>query len=191
MTCEVNFLHEFANSYVVEQRNHAFKRYVVPSQNVLRISSNLLFALMKAYEDSNCFVFNSDLRVHIPSIGLYTYPDLGIVCGQEKYLDEHFDTLLNPVSLIEILSPSTESYDRGQKFSFYRHIESLQENVLVAQDRKSVEVFFRDENSRWSLREPDDEKGSVVLSGHEILLDDIYRGVPLDESAGIRRLPPE
>lgn len=157
----------------------------------VRIASQLFYALMKAFEGSDCFVFNSDLRIHIPSVGLYTYPDLGVVCGEEEYLDDRFDTLLNPALLIEILSPATESYNRGQKFSFYRRIESLQEYVLVALDRCSVDVFYRDDRGSWSLREPDYERGDVVIFGHTLSLSEMYKGFPLDESPGIRRPLPE
>ena len=157
----------------------------------VRLVTNLVVELSKHIDRSECFIFSSDLRVHIPANSLYTYPDIGIVCGEEKYLDEHFDTLLNPAILIEILSPSTESYDRGQKFSFYREIESLQEYALVAQDRISVEVFYRNGEGGWELRESDYEKGVVVLSGQPLLLDDIYRGISVEASPGIRRPIPE
>ena len=159
------------------------------SKHHVRIASQLLFALMKTFEGSNCFVFTSDLRIHIPKNGLYTYPDIGMVCGEDEYLDNHSDTLLNPDLLVEILSPSTESYDRGQKFAFYRQIESLQEYVLVAQDRRSIDVFVRGKNDGWWLREPDYEDGTVVLLGHSLQLDEIYRGIPLEDKPGIRRPP--
>lgn len=99
-------------------------------------------------------------------------------------MDDHFDTLLNPILLIEILSKSTESYDRGRKFEFYREIESLQEYVLVAQDRKSIEVFYRNEQGSWSLRESKDD--SIVMMGHTLALDEIYKGVQLEPSPRLR-----
>lgn len=150
----------------------------------VRLSSNLVHEIRKVLDGERCFVFSNDLRIHIPSNGLYTYPDVGVVCDEDIYQDEHFDTLLNPVLLIEILSKSTESYDRGRKFEFYREIESLQEYVLVAQDRKSIEVFYRNEQGSWSLREPKDD--SIVMIGHTFALDEIYKGVELEPSPRLR-----
>ncbi len=150
----------------------------------VRLSSNLDYAIQRSIDRDHCLIFVSDLRVHIPASGLYTYPDIGVVCGEERYLDDHFDTLLNPTLLIEILSKSTESYDRGRKFAFYREIESLQEYVLVAQDRKSIEVFYRNEQGSWSLREPKDD--SIVMMGHTLALDEIYKGVELEPSPRLR-----
>ena len=99
------------------------------SRNHVLIAGNCQMALRSALKDKGCLVFQSDLRVHIPSNDLYTYPDVVVVCGEEQYLDNQKDTLVNPVLVVEVLSPSTESYDRGQKFEFYRSIASLQEYV--------------------------------------------------------------
>ncbi|MBL8234405.1 MAG: Uma2 family endonuclease [Bryobacterales bacterium] len=102
---------------------------------------------------ATCTVFDSDMRVRVAPSGLYTYPDVSVVCGEPRFLDATQDTLLNPVVIIEVLSPSTESYDRGKKFKLYREIPSLREYVLVAQDAMSVEVFAKDEQGRWVLTE--------------------------------------
>lgn len=81
--------------------------------------------------------------------GLFTYPDVVVVCGEPRLADEHLDTLLNPTLLIEVLSPSTEAYDRGKKFEHYRTIESLAEYLLVAQDEPRIEQFVRQPDGHW------------------------------------------
>lgn len=85
--------------------------------------------------------------------GLYTYPDIAVVCGPPKLLDGHKDTLLNPILIAEGLSPSTEAYDRGFKFAQYRTLESLQEYALVSQTEPRVEVFRRQSSGDWLLSE--------------------------------------
>ena len=149
------------------------------------IAGNCHMALRAALKDKGCAVFQSDLRVHIPATDLYTYPDVVVVCGEEQYLDTQKDTLINPVLLIEVLSSSTESYDRGQKFEFYRSIDSLQEYVLVAQDRVSVEVFRKNDEGHWVLYEADTEQGTIAMAsiGCTLKLDDLYATVTFDAAS--------
>ena len=155
------------------------------SRNHVLIAGNCQMALRLALKDKDCLAFQSDLRVHIPSVDLYTYPDVVVVCGEERYLDNQKDTLVNPVLLIEVLSSSTESYDRGQKFEFYRSIASLQEYVLVAQDRTSVEVFRKNDEGHWVLYEADTDQGTIELAsvGATLKLDDLYADVTFDEAS--------
>ena len=100
------------------------------------IKDNLAWETRNQLQGGPCRVVTSDLRVKVSATGLYTYPDLLIVCGEPEFEDEVFDTLLNPRVIVEILSDSTEKYDRGTKFTQYRQLSSLQEYVLVAQDRR-------------------------------------------------------
>ena len=155
------------------------------SRNHVLIAGNCQTALRAALKDKACLVFQSDLRVHIPSTDLYTYPDVVVVCGEEQYLDTQKDTLINPVLLIEVLSSSTESYDRGQKFEFYRSIVSLKEYALVAQDRVSVEVFRKNEEGHWVLYEADAEQGTIEMAsvGCLLKLDDLYANVTFDAAS--------
>ena len=95
----------------------------------------------------------SDLRVRVDPGGLYTYPDVVVVCDQPKYADNERDTLLNPVLIIEVLSPSTEAYDRGFKFAQYRTLESLQEYALVSQTEPRVEIFRKRAEGDWLFPE--------------------------------------
>ncbi len=141
------------------------------------ISTNLARELGNALKRSPCQVFNTDLRVRVEAQGdvLYTYPDLSVACEAPELEDEHGDTLLNPTALFEVLSDSTEGYDRGEKFARYRTIPSLREYVLVAQKKVQVEHFHRQDDGGWLLRVlgPGDHLALPSL-GCEIAVDEIY-----------------
>lgn len=100
----------------------------------------------------SCEVYPSDMRVKVSAGGLYTYPDVIVVCDEPRFEDGHFDTLLNPTVLIEVLSPSTAAYDRGEKFRRYQYLNSLCEYILISQDRVQVEHYLRQEDG-WELTE--------------------------------------
>jgi Uma2 family endonuclease len=91
------------------------------------------------------------MRVRVSATGLYTYPDVVVVCGKPQFAEDEMDNLVNPTVLVEVLSPSTEAYDRGRKFEHYRKIESLRQYLLVASDRVSVELFTRQASGQWLL----------------------------------------
>jgi Uma2 family endonuclease len=103
------------------------------------IALNFSAVVWNQLEDRPCEVYVGDMRVRTSPTGLYTYPDVVAVCGEPMFLDDELDTLLNPTLIAEILSPSTEEYDRGEKFDDYRTLKSLKEYVLVSQDRILVE----------------------------------------------------
>lgn len=149
--------------------------------NHASLAVNMSTALSNALLEKGCRVFSSDLRVHVEAFGLYTYPDVSVVCGEVETTEDGL-SLLNPTLLVEVLSPSTEPYDRGQKFRFYRGIPSLREYVLVAQERRSIEVFRRNEENRWTLYEPED--GAIALASVDAVLqlDAVYAGVELPEN---------
>ncbi len=115
------------------------------------IVANLIALFHGQLRGTACRVFPSDLRLKIEQTGLYTYPDVSIICGPIFFGDNRQDTVTNPVVLVEVLSPSTENYDRGKKFEHYRTIETLQEYVVVAQDRIHIEHYIRQDNYRWLL----------------------------------------
>ena len=150
------------------------------TRNHSLLASNVFFALRNALRSSACLVFQSDLRVQVQASGLYTYPDVTVICGEEEYETEKQTTLLNPTLLVEVLSESTERYDRGRRFAFYRQLASLQEYVLIAQDRVSMEVFRKGADGHWTLFEPDD-RGNIELAsvGATLRLADIYENVDL------------
>lgn len=115
-----------------------------------RIQTNLVVELSASLGGRDCEVFGSDFRVRVSS-RMYTYPDVIVVCGPPQLGDEHQDILLNPVVLFEILSPSTEKYDRGLKFQHYWTIESLKEYILVDQQQVRVEHYIRQAGNTWTL----------------------------------------
>ena len=131
-----------------------------------------------------CKLYVSDIRVKVSPTGLYTYPDVVVVCGKEQFEDTHLDTLLNPTLIIEVLSDSTEAYDRGRKFEHYRHLDSLVEYVLIAQQRPHVESFRRQSDQHWLLTECSGLDGTLRLESIDcdLALAEIYAKVELSES---------
>jgi hypothetical protein len=114
-----------------------------------RIAGNLFSYLHGLFKNKSCNIYFSDLRVQVEKTNLITYPDLVITCGEEILRDSYKDTILNPKCIIEVLSESTEKYDRGDKFSHYQKIESLEEYILVSQDTYKVESFLRSTKETW------------------------------------------
>jgi Uma2 family endonuclease len=117
------------------------------------ITLNLAAEMRAALRNKGCRVASSDLRVRVSAHGLYTYPDVVVMCGQANYAADDKDTLLNPSLLAEVLSPSTEGHDRGFKSTQYRQIESLQAYALVSQTEPRIEVYTRQSASDWLLSE--------------------------------------
>lgn len=126
------------------------------------VASNVNRELGNALKSLPCRVYTSDMRVKIPATGLYTYPDVTVVCGSPEFADDRRDVIVNPVVLVEVLSDSTEAYDRGGKFEHYQRLESLREYLLVAQDRPRIERFFR--------QQPGDEWSYALVSGLDAVL---------------------
>jgi Uma2 family endonuclease len=116
------------------------------------IASNTLVSLVPQLKRRSCTAHSSDLRVNVRATNFYAYPDIVVVCGQPQFEDRHRDTLLNPTVIFEILSRSTEGYDRGEKFAQYRQSESLSDYVLVSQHRPLVEHFTRRPDESWLLK---------------------------------------
>lgn len=122
------------------------------SKNHNRIAMSTSSSLFTQLSNHPCDVFPSDMRVRVSSVQ-YAYPDISVVCGQPLFGDEKPDTLLNPTVLIEVLSPSTEDYDRGKKSEGYRTLASLQEYLLISQDKCHIEHYVRQANDKWLLTE--------------------------------------
>jgi Uma2 family endonuclease len=120
-------------------------------RNHNRITENLSIEIGVFLKGKGCQSFSSDLRVHIPENTLYTYPDFLIVCGEPEFLDRQTDTLLNPSVIVEVLSPSTERYDQGKKFYFYRSLQSLVEYVLIDSQEVGAEVYRKGSDGVWFL----------------------------------------
>ena len=144
--------------------------------------ANLLRDIGNQLEDRPCESYPSDMRVFIEATGLYTYPDVSVVCGEPRFQDREVDTLLNPTVIVEVLSPTTEAYDRGDKFRHYRRIDSLREFVLISQDRMMVERYTR-QGKDWVLSEMTDPDQVLKLEsiGCQIPLDRIYAKIKFPE----------
>lgn len=136
-----------------------------------RIVTNLVVAIGLQLKGRMCSVHATDLRVAVGRKGLYTYPDVFVVCGEPKFIDASSDTVTNPRVIVEVLSDSTKDYDRGGKFAQYRRIASLTEYLLVAQDEPHVEHFVRQPDGSWNLTETSDPNATVQLPSIECRLD--------------------
>jgi len=133
-------------------------------------------ALLFRQMPPGCRTVTSDVRIKVAVAGLYTYPDCTVICGEPEYSGDQKDVIVNPLLIVEVLSPSTEGYDRGKKFELYRTIESFKEYLVVHQDRRHVEHFSKQDDSSWILREHVGVEGSVVIArwGVRILLAELY-----------------
>lgn len=148
------------------------------------VKDNLIVELGSQLKGGSCRTYSSDMRVKVSRTGLYTYPDIVIVCGPPKFEDHtELDTLLNPQVVIEILSKSTAGYDRGKKFLHYQRLASVMEYVLVSQDRMRVERLVRQPDETWVLTTFEDPTGEFSLATVPVRVPmaEIYRGVePLE-----------
>jgi Uncharacterized protein conserved in cyanobacteria len=128
-----------------------------------------------------CEAYIGDMRVKVSPTGMYTYPDVVAVCGEPRFEDTYIDTLLNPLVIVEVLSESTEAYDRGEKFAHYRRLDTLREYVLFAQDKVRVEHYLR-EGEQWILSEISDPDSALRLASIDchVVLAAIYEKVEFD-----------
>jgi len=149
------------------------------------IAGSTFAALYSELRKKPCQIYPSDMRVRIPATGLYTYPDISVVCGTPEFEDDGLDTLLNPTVIIEVLSPSTEPYDRGKKFQHYRTIPTLKEYILIAQDSIRIEHFARRED-QWILTDAKSSDTVLALPSIEctLALSDVYEKVNFDSTQG-------
>ena len=147
------------------------------------IVSQLLLLIGQHLRGKNCRWHTSDMRVLVVPGGLYTYPDLSVVCGSRQFADSQLDTLTNPALLVEVLSPTTQRYDRGDKAKLYRGIDSLQELLLVAQDRYEVELYRRQPDATWLIVEAKGLESSIELTSisYTLRLAELYERV-VDET---------
>lgn len=143
------------------------------------ITVNLISLLVQKLRGKSCQPYGSDMRVHTPINSLYSYPDVSVVCGEKKFLDDKFDTLLNPVFICEVLSKSTADYDTGGKFMRYRSIESLKEYWVLSSLEYRLQKFVKQTNANWLLSETFGMQDSVAIEslGIDVALAEIYFGV--------------
>ncbi|MFM8330535.1 MAG: Uma2 family endonuclease [Candidatus Methylumidiphilus sp.] len=174
-----------AEEYLAMERNAVHGKYefvdghifamVGASREHNLICVNIARELSIQLKNRPCEAYVNDMRVKAASAKSYYYPDITIVCGKPELEDGHNDTLLNPTVLIEVLSPSTEAYDRGGKFANYRHIASLQEYMLVSQDQALIEHYVRQQEA-WLLTETTGLDGVVNIKsvGCVLALREVY-----------------
>jgi Uma2 family endonuclease len=143
------------------------------------IFSNLFTDIGSKLKGKNCRPFGSDLRIHIPKNTLFTYPDITIICGEPNLTDDKFDTATNPTVIIELLSASTRNYDKGEKFSLYREIESLQEYILIDTEKIHVIKHIRNKDNSWQLTEFKNIENifSIDTIGLSLSLNNLYEGI--------------
>ncbi|HVX27551.1 MAG TPA: Uma2 family endonuclease [Parafilimonas sp.] len=145
------------------------------------IAGNLFVALPNKLKGKKCKPYNSDTRIHIPENTLFTYPDISIICGEVITLNNDEFNALNPTVIIEVLSPKTKNYDRGEIFKLYRDIDTLKEYILVDSQSLHIEIFRLNASNHWELEEYNDGNNYLDIKaiGETILINEIYDGVKL------------
>ena len=146
-----------------------------------RLQQNISSELYIALRDTGCEAFTSDMRVRVPKTRMYAYPDVSVICGKPVLADDHLDNLLNPIVIFEVLSPTTEKYDRGVKSQHYRAIESLKDYILVDQNQVRIEQFTRQDANTWTLRDYQllDQELTIASIGISLPLRRIYDRIEL------------
>ena len=169
------FRHEYYNGRMYAMAGGTLNHVV--------IIGNLTRELGNGLRKRPCLVMPGDMRTCVSLDALYTYPDIVVVCGEPHCFDNRKDTLLNPLVIIEVLSPSTEAYDRGFKSAQYRKLESLQEYVLVSQAEPRVEVYRRQPGNEWLLSESIGLDAACTFRSIDcsVSLADVYDKVTFEE----------
>ena len=174
--------------YLIDERNASFKSEYYRGEVFAmsgatkehnKVTASIIVEIGQYLKGRKCSIMPSDSRVYNPLNTLYTYPDVVITCEEEKYLDNEFDTLLNPTIIIEVLSKSTENYDRGTKFALYRSITSLKHYVLFSSMEYLAEIYSREADT-WVLTTANKPEDSLHLSAidYHFQLKDMYVQVP-------------
>ena len=148
------------------------------------ITSNVVGELRSLLRGKPCETYPSDMKVLVSATVLYTYPDVSVACGEPQFLDWQGDVLLNPLVIVEVLSDSTEACDRGAKFALYQRLDSLQEYLLVSQDKARVEKYLRQPGGQWLYSRTDGLEGGVSLGalGCRLPLSEVYARVQFPPS---------
>jgi Uma2 family endonuclease len=155
------------------------------------IVTSTIATLYTQLRGKGCELYPSDMKVRTPATGSYTYPDITVVCDEARFGDDQRDVLLNPTVIIEVLSPATEAFDRGLKFQRYRELESLQEYILIAQDRPHIERFVRQAHGLWQLSEAHGLQATIALASIacQLALADVCEQVSFDAGDDTGPLP--
>jgi len=154
------------------------------------IAGNVIRELGNRFKGRPCYVYTSDMKVRVEAANLGAYPDAMALCGERRFWDERRDLITNPTLLVEVLSDSTEAYDRGDKFAYYRSIPSLAAYLLLSQHRVSAELYLRQPGGDWLLSTYEDVTACIPLTalGVELPMAEIYDKVELSPRADA---PPE
>lgn len=149
------------------------------------VVANLLRELGNQLRNRPCRVYPSDMRILVNSTGLYAYPDVTALCGAPQFLDGVADTLLNPELIVEVLSPSTEAYDRGLKFDHYKNIGAMRDYLLLATDRIHADLYTRQPDNRWLLTSSSEPEASLTIEslGMQLIVSTLYEKI---EFSGLR-----
>ncbi|MDX2273547.1 MAG: Uma2 family endonuclease [Cyanobacteriota bacterium] len=180
-----------SQDYLTQERQAEFKSEYIDGDIVAMtgasrqhnlISLNIAASLHSQLRSRPCEIYMGDMRVAVDQAEFYTYPDIVVACEDPQFLDGELDTLLNPTLLIEVLSPSTASYDRGEKFSRYRQLSSLQEYLIVAQSTPALEHYRKQNEREWILIDITDHEALVELPSIQcqLAMRDIYEKVNFD-----------
>ncbi len=147
-----------------------------------RIFSNFFLDIGTKLKGKDCQPYGSDLRIHIPKNTLFTYPDISIICGNPDLADDQFDTATNPTVIIELLSKSTRNYDKGEKFTLYRDIDSLKEYILIDTEKIYAEKHIRNIDNSWQLTDYKSLNDSFMIESVQLkfLLKEIYEGLSFE-----------
>ena len=167
--------HEYLRGEIIAMSGASYQHTII----TMNISGELYIQL----KGTACTVHTNDMQVRTSPETSYFYPDVVVVCDKPRFEDNAFDTLLNPIVLVEVLSPSTQAYDRGEKFKHYQQLTSLREYILVSQDEVEVERYRR-QDTEWQPTEFRSLEDVLSLTSIdcELSLDDIYRRVELREN---------
>lgn len=151
----------------------------IHNEIALKIGAAILYLLeKKAFK-----VYNSDMRIHVPSLNTFVYPDAVVVCKKPEFYQGRRDIITNPLLIVEVMSPSTQHYDRGSKFFEYRSISTFREYVLVEQTAPEISVFYREEEDLWRERKATGMDAALYLQSVDcnLPLKKVFRGVEFDE----------
>lgn len=160
------------------------------SDNHVTIFMNTSYVLVGQLKGRSCRTYGADMRVKVSPTGLYTYPDLVVVCGRPRFEDKELDTLLNPTVIVEILSKSTEAYDRGEKFAQYRTLDTLTDYLLISQDKPHIEHFTRQQGGVWLFSESAGLDAVMPIESIQcqLPLAEVYDRVEFDQTPPAPRL---
>ena len=165
------FRHEFLDGFVYAMAGES------PQHST--ICFNLAVVVGAQLRGKRCRGFSPNMKVRTADSGLYSYPDLTVVCGEPQFHDEHQDIITNPTLIVEVLSPSTEKYDRGEKFERYEEIETLNDYLLVSQDAPRIEHRTKDANGEWTTTVVEGLSAALAINSIEcrLPLAEIYERV--------------